>query len=214
MTISAVVPTLERFRSKILKIKDEDNDTVRELKSSIMAYLERHYTSNDHLSELLNIATFLDPRFKSSFNADISSTVQTLVHKVKRVPENANPRPAALPNKSSSSSAVNWNNLLGSDEQIDTVNEISSEERLVSEVQHYNSLPILHDKNINPLTWWAMNKCNFPMLSCLAKQYLCIPATSVASERAFSKAGYIVSCRRTCLKPTMVNMLLFLNQNL
>ena len=34
---------------------------------------------------------------------------------------------------------------------------------------------------------------NFPILSLIAKKYLCIPATSVPSEKAFIVSGYIVS---------------------
>lgn len=48
--------------------------------------------------------------------------------------------------------------------------------------------------------------------SCALK-YLCIPATSTESERMFSKAGLIISDRRSCLKAKTVDMLLFINKN-
>ena len=50
-------------------------------------------------------------------------------------------------------------------------------------------------------------------MSELAKQLLCIPATSVPSERVFSAAGYIVSKLRSALSPENVDALLFLRQN-
>ena len=40
-----------------------------------------------------------------------------------------------------------------------------------------------------------------------------MPATSVASERAFSTAGYVVNKYRTKLTTRNVNRLLFLNKN-
>lgn len=47
----------------------------------------------------------------------------------------------------------------------------------------------------------------------LVKKYFCIPATSVPSERLFSKAGNLLTVKRSKLKSKNVNMLLFINQN-
>ena len=68
--------------------------------------------------------------------------------------------------------------------------------------------------NENPLTWWRSNEREYPLLARLAKQYLCVPGTSIASERVFSTAGDIVTAKRSCLTPDHVNELLFLNKNL
>jgi len=65
----------------------------------------------------------------------------------------------------------------------------------------------------HPLKWWKENSHRLTVLSKLAKQYLCIPATSVPSERAFSLAGYIVNQKRACLLPENVNMLVFLAES-
>ena len=65
----------------------------------------------------------------------------------------------------------------------------------------------------NPLDWWR-NKCEkYPYLSLLARKYLCIPATSVPSERVFSTAGDIVTAQRSQLKSEHVDMLIFLKKN-
>ena len=66
----------------------------------------------------------------------------------------------------------------------------------------------------NPLQWWLDHGRHFPILSRIAKKYLCIPATSVPSERAFSVAGYIVNEKRSCLLPESVNSPVFLAANL
>ena len=43
---------------------------------------------------------------------------------------------------------------------------------------------------------------------------ICVPATSVASERVFSSAGDIVSAQRSCLHSDHVDKLLFLKKNM
>ncbi|KAH8304833.1 hypothetical protein KR059_011218, partial [Drosophila kikkawai] len=47
----------------------------------------------------------------------------------------------------------------------------------------------------------------------ISKKFLCIPASSCESERLFSKAGQMISDRRTRLSPSVVDKLLFLNKN-
>lgn len=60
--------------------------------------------------------------------------------------------------------------------------------------------------------FWDHNKHLSP-LGTIATRYLCVPATSVPSERLFSTAGYIVGSRRTRLHTDAVEMLCFLNRN-
>ena len=89
--------------------------------------------------------------------------------------------------------------------------ELTIEDKVQREIQKY----IAEDKTSeNPLTWWKVNGFRYPILSQLVKKYLCILATSVPSERAFSKAGHIVNDKRACLLPDSVNMLVFLSGNL
>jgi hypothetical protein len=66
----------------------------------------------------------------------------------------------------------------------------------------------------NPLDWWKEREIYFPRLSRLASEYLCVQATSVASERVFSTTGDIVSATRACLSPENVNALVFLKKNM
>ena len=96
--------------------------------------------------------------------------------------------------------------LLGCDDE--EVNEESVE----NEVRTYLSESAIR-RSEDPLNWWKLNQPRFPRLSVLAKKYLCIPATSTASERAFSTAGIIVDKKRCSLSPEMVNIMVFLHKN-
>lgn len=61
-----------------------------------------------------------------------------------------------------------------------------------------------------PSEYWVYNDNN---LKHVALKYLCIPGCSTPSERVFSKAGQIITERRSRLKPERINELLFLSEN-
>ena len=82
------------------------------------------------------------------------------------------------------------------------------------EIDGYLQMPVV-DVDQSPLELWRREQTQFPMLSKLARKYsICVCATSVASERVFSAANYIASNLRSCLKPTKINQLTFLQRNL
>lgn len=82
-----------------------------------------------------------------------------------------------------------------------------------AELNSYLLSPTI-DSEADPLAWWKLHQVSYAQLSKLARKYLCIPATSSPSERLFSTSGNVVTCQRTCLKPSKVNMLVFLAKNL
>ena len=57
--------------------------------------------------------------------------------------------------------------------------------RVREEVEHYSNI-VRPDPESNPLDWWKIQAPNYPILAKLAKMYLCICASSSASERLFS----------------------------
>lgn len=59
--------------------------------------------------------------------------------------------------------------------------------------------------------WWRTNSMVYPKLAKLARSVLCVPASSSSSERVFSAAGQTLEQRRTALKPSTVDAILFLH---
>ena len=51
------------------------------------------------------------------------------------------------------------------------------------------------------------------MIADVAKQYLCIPGSSVSAERVFSTAGDIVTAQGSTLKSEHIDQLVFLHKN-
>ena len=79
------------------------------------------------------------------------------------------------------------------------------------ELRHYNSIagvslqqPDAVRSVFDPLLWWGQQRYSFPILSCLARQLLVIPASSAESERHFSGAGRIARKDRNRLKDDAV----------
>ena len=77
------------------------------------------------------------------------------------------------------------------------------------EMANYEKDTVL-ERDQDPLKWWKNDGSLMPELQKLAKKYLCIPATSTPSERLFSKAGELISQRRSNLSDKNVNTVLFL----
>lgn len=95
----------------------------------------------------------------------------------------------------------------------DTTQIKSNMERAQSEMESFKTeahIPMTSD----PLVWWRDNQWHYPLLSNLARRRLCIPATSVPSERVFSTAGDIITAQRAALSPDNLDMLIFLKKNI
>ena len=61
-------------------------------------------------------------------------------------------------------------------------------------------------------TYWNEKQSALPILSSYARRYNCIPTTSVASESAFSVAGYIDRKQRASLSTTTLRYLMLLKE--
>ncbi|CAG8691602.1 16950_t:CDS:2, partial [Cetraspora pellucida] len=66
------------------------------------------------------------------------------------------------------------------------------------QIKKYLSIPLLD--HVDPLCWWQTQHSKYPILSIIARDYLSIQATSIASEQAFSIAGMVISKERNRLK--------------
>lgn len=70
------------------------------------------------------------------------------------------------------------------------------------------------DVDADPFMWWKTNESKYPHVAKVAQRHLCVPGSSVPSERIFSTAGDIVSATRSRLAPDSVDRLIFLQKNL
>ena len=217
VTVSAVIPLMDLINNNFVKETEQDTQLTKDIKTRIKADLDTRYTED--VSDILKVATFLDPRFKTKYMTEIEtatikdkleeecSTVELECESATVQSEHQPPEPPAKKR--------NLGTLFKSNEEAEetTVQTISREQHFSVELNSYVSVPKL-DFEEDPLAWWKVQASSYPILAQLAQKYLCVCATSSPSERLFSASGNIVSPLRATLNPDKVNMLTFLAKNL
>lgn len=78
------------------------------------------------------------------------------------------------------------------------------------EINKYCTAVVSYSDDFNVINWWESHKTEFPNLYVLAMYILSVPATSAASETAFSIARAITE-RHSRISPISINNLLFLH---
>lgn len=213
--LSKIIPMVKGLQGFLNSCVDTDNQIGRQL----IRQMERRFSviQGDFF---LGASTFLDPRFKRVPFGDISnskSTEERLVSLMKSE-EEAEPSTSQKPTKPLNIMPQERKKNFWSDfdnKIMEQMSHTSSQPNAgpYIEMRRYLEEPHIHRED-DPLAWWKEHATLFPKLQSLAKRFLCIPASSVPSERLFSKAGELISHRRSSLKEKNVNMILFLNKNL
>ncbi|KAL0147863.1 hypothetical protein M9458_056822, partial [Cirrhinus mrigala] len=224
VTVSSVKPVLDLLKDELLSPDSNDTTLTSNIKKKMCAVLDEKY-SPAPLQELLRKATLLDPRYRAHFEAAIiDDTKGQLLKEIMEMTEEGHnveqvsDRAAADDDVPTTSSAPppkkkRLCDLLQKRKAQPSTHGLTKREQADAELSRYLQEEAL-DNSADPLMWWRDNESRFPLISKLARKYMCICATSTASERMFSTAGNIVTPVRCCLKPEKVNMLVFLSRNL
>ena len=206
VTSSAILPIINLLTTSVLKENDEETPLTNDIRATILADLLGRNNSDDTV-HLLEVASFLDPRFKSKFVKDdhvdaVKETVFTDAVAL-YMPSHENSTPGSSPPRKKKHTL---GSLLKSNVDVENSEspEISPEQKIRSEVQKFLSKTKLNEED--PLRWWRTRETDYPLLARVIKKYLCIPATSTSSERLFSRSGQIVTPLRNCLSPQTVQI--------
>ena len=234
VTVSAIKPILNHLRTDILTIKGDDFQLTKDIKSRVMSYLEDKYDQPD-IKTLLDIAGFMDPRFKTHFvdseNLDViknkviveAMTIATKAREIEHTEREAiedlgtdeinEPQPKKK--KITLGSILKKSTDGMSTESVHR--GLTLEDQVKKEIECYLQSP-KPDTDSNPLIWWRGFSASFPTLSVLAKKYLCICDTTnwvtwypinVNGINQGSLVDHLVRSD-TCVRNELVDHLLFI----
>ncbi|KAI2642406.1 E3 SUMO-protein ligase ZBED1 [Labeo rohita] len=211
----------------LLAPEEGDSELTKSIKHNILTYLNEKY-SEPSTSDLLDIASFMDPRFQGKYVS--SGKLVALKERViceaqsllgdqgssagvdKAVPQSAQESAIAGPVPPIAKKKKTLASFFVQD-ATPYSSSFTPRESIANELLSYLKSVCL-ESEADPLQWWQEHEVAYPALSTLARKYLCVPATSSPSERIFSCSGNIVTCQRAALKPDTVDRLVFLAQNI
>lgn len=232
--ISMVQPVLHMLINTTLKAKEEDTNEISLTKDVISKVLLSTYMENSshEISMFLNVATFLDPRYKklpflsaqerAKVEEHVIEDAKAILEKqnAERLYEGDLPLDEEPPSKkeppplaSLSSSSTQENPLAALFCQFTTDQSLEElHAQVVEELGNYKSQRVL-GLNEDPLVWWSSHAPLFPTLPKVLQKYWCVPATSVPCHRLFSSSGTVLCGKRNQIAPALVDQQVFLYEN-
>ena len=217
-TIQEVIPELFVLHQELIAQENHKHKPTKIFFRMLMGELQRRFPLNGAMQQINCMANFLDPRYKGLHLMEYQKFEETktaiLIQEKAPMEEEAPARASNTDEGSNQNSQVNYHDLLRKRLKQNISTSISSNpSKLALELDHYLDAKTA-DEKIDILDWWKLMKTQYPILSKFARKYLCIPASSASSERAFSTAGNVVTCRRTTLAVDNVEKIVFIKENI
>lgn len=234
-TISMVKPLLHMLLNSTLNIKETDSKEISMAKEVIAKELAKTYQQAPEVDMFLNVATFLDPRYKrlpflSAFERQqvenrVVQEAKGLLDKIKdgtyrppdeklyALPEEPPVKKLVVASTPPAPASV-INEMLA--EIFCPTGGVEDQEewqaQVLEELSNFKSQKVLglHE---DPLKWWSDRLALFPVLPQLLRKYWCVAATRVCAERLFGSSANVVSAKRNRLAPAHVDEQVFLYEN-
>ena len=205
-TCSIIIPIV-RCMEQSINSANPQTEMGKKFKAKLRNAISNRFKNFEH-SPLLSIATILDPRFKKIHFRDplaVSSAINKINGLIKSItPDTATNRPQ----KKESNSIWDFHDSLNIEQPCTSTADPNLRRNI--ELQQYLEIQRI-SRQEDIFKYWTNVERTFPFLWKLALRQLSIIATTVPSERLFSRAGLIKRDNRNKLTGTHLNMLLFLS---
>ena len=226
-TANVFFPDICNLRLKMRQWEVSEHDFIREMAIPMKAKFEKYW---EECSLVLAIAVVLDPRFKLAlveyyYNELYGEGGERYVDRVRNaiadlfVEYGGDLAPFSSYVDNIGEGTSTCGNIDVQDDDDDKLSDFdkwyqqSCSSTILasqkSELQSYLDEPVFPRKDdFDILGWWKANSPKFPILSKMARDILAIPATTVASESAFSVGGRVIDETRASLLPDVVEALI------
>ncbi|XP_072380666.1 E3 SUMO-protein ligase ZBED1-like [Diabrotica undecimpunctata] len=221
VTISKIIPIVKMMRKKMNSLSvDNESEQIKQMILKLKSGLNERF-KNIEDNEIYCQSTILDPRFKKyGFVDEVKFKRACEIMKKKlqsfRISDEIDNQ-NQIPSTSQNSQPIVANKDFWDDfdEEVKTVcaYDYNPQAAAIIELDRYLKEPLLL-RTMDPLKWWNERSNIYPRLFHLVKRRLCLVATSVPSERIFSKSGYVITERRNRITSKKVREIMFLNHNL
>lgn len=186
-------------------------ESIVSLKQRLLDEITRRFGQMEY-NYYLSVSTLLDPRFKRIHFEDAIGCAKSMDHIRKSIAKHQ-------------ISSESTDDLLTVSQNVEEKFDFWSHHTTLAHAQNQKSLQSaskINDElsvylsnpvtalNSDPMTYWEELKSVFPGLYNLAVSHFCVVATSVPSERLFSKAGGTITQDRNRLSSKLLEKLLFL----
>jgi hypothetical protein len=227
-------PTSNMYFPKIYEIKlalrkwlSSSSATIQSMATNMIVKFDKYWGL---INGVMAIGAVLDPRYKMSllnyfFPRIYGGEASRELEKVKKLFEDlieeykTNDNMVHTSGETSASTLIMTNLPLSSEDwqkgYLDYVIENASTTSVKSEFVSYLEEGILLDKekkeiieNFDILGWWKQNGLKFPTMQKIARDFLAIPISTVASESAFSTSGRVLTPQRSRLKEDILEALM------
>ncbi|CAF4504217.1 unnamed protein product, partial [Rotaria sp. Silwood2] len=214
----------------------KENIIIKRLKELLLSQFMYYFESNDGQVQLLKFHAYFDPAGYATLTDDEKRAVEQNIKKminddIGYLTELIIPTPSislnvhkstnklTLPRKTQKNVIDVFNESLGEFDDGETQCNENKQTTIVDDIQNYrkcvSEFRLMHkiDASSSTLFWQTFAE-SFPILSKLAKKFLCTPATSVPSESCFSMSSYLARKERARLTGDNLSSSVFLKDKI
>ncbi|CAN1784049.1 Zinc finger BED domain-containing protein RICESLEEPER 1, partial [Linum perenne] len=214
-------PTANLFFSKVCDLRlelmnwrDDSNPVISEMARTMWLKFTKYW---DDIHLVLAVAVVLDPRYKLHLieyyatklgiaNGDLvgDSVKKIVCDLVLAYQTKSSSQVGSSSSSTASASATDLDFELFMSQRKRSRNTL-----VTTELDHYLAEQIIpRTSDFDILLWWKLNGAKYPTLQQIARDFLAIPITSVASESAFSTCGRLLDPHRCKLHHSTVEAMM------